>query len=132
MAKNGHTNGHGVKGRGGILWTTRSYNCIDKDPECDVFRTIYQKEHIKESDLAVIAGLHANTVKNLFGGETRQPRHSTFAKLASAMRYKYTLVREDDKKPDYAKEVPKAREEFKAHRIMLQKKRERAENRGAK
>ena len=36
---------------------------IDKDPECDRFRTMYQKERIKETDLAVLAGLSASTVK---------------------------------------------------------------------
>jgi transcriptional regulator with XRE-family HTH domain len=108
-------------------WLTRSYNFIDKDPECDVFRTLYQKEHIKENDLAVLAGLSATTVKNMFGGKTRRPQHATFAKMAGAMGYKYGLQREDT--PDYENELPKAREQFKAHKEQLAKKRERAAKR---
>jgi transcriptional regulator with XRE-family HTH domain len=104
-------------------WLTRSYNFIDKDPEIDNFRTLWQKERIKETDLAVLAGLSASTVKNLFGGETRRPQHATFAKMAGAMGYKYGLQR--DEAPDYGKEIPRAREEFAAHREALRKKRER-------
>ena len=107
----------------GTLWLTRSYNFIDKDPEIDKFRTIYQKEHIKEADLAVLAGLGVSTVKNMFGGETRRPQHATFAKMAGAMGYEYGLQRENT--PDYASELPKARDEFKAHKEALRKKRER-------
>ncbi|MEY9428151.1 transcriptional regulator with XRE-family HTH domain [Bradyrhizobium ottawaense] len=115
MAKG--SNGHGSS------WLRRSYNFIDKDPECDVFRTLYQKEHIKETDLAVLAGLSVTTVKKMFGGDTRQPRHSTFAKMAGAMGYHYGLQR--DEKPNYDAEIPKARDEFKAHKEALRKKRER-------
>jgi transcriptional regulator with XRE-family HTH domain len=113
-----------ANGNGGTMWLTRTYNFIDKDPECDVFRTLYQKEHIREVDLAMLAGLSVTTVKNLFGGETRSPRHSTFGKLAGAMGYKYGLQR--DEVPDYEAEIPKARDEFKAHKDALRKKRERA------
>jgi transcriptional regulator with XRE-family HTH domain len=109
-------------------WLTRSYNFITKDPEIDVFRTIYQKEHIKESDLAVLAGLSVSTVKNMFGGETRRPQHATFAKMAGAMGYKYGLQREDA--PDYEAELPKARQEFKAYKDHLKKKRERERAKG--
>jgi transcriptional regulator with XRE-family HTH domain len=107
----------------GTLWLTRSYNFIDKDPEIDNFRTLWQKERIKESDLAVLSGLSSSTVKNMFGGQTRRPQHATFAKMAGAMGYKYGLQRDD--KPDYENELPKAREEFKAHKAQLAKKRER-------
>ena len=105
-------------------WLTRSYNFLDRDPEIDVFRTIWQKERIKEADLATLAGLSASTVRNMFGGETRRPQHATFAKMAGAMGYKYGLSR--DTTPDYKNEVPKAREEFKAHKQALLRKRERA------
>ena len=117
MARNGHGR---IKGG---LWLTRSYNFVDKDPECDVFRTLYQKEHIKETDLAVLAGLSASTVKNMFGGKTRKPQHATFAKMAGAMGYRYGLQRDDA--PNYEKEIPKAREEYKAHKERLRKERER-------
>src|SRR3954468_5743199 len=111
MAKNG-------------TWLTRSYNFIDKDPEIDKFRTIYQKEHIKEADLAVLAGLSVTTVKNMFGGETRRPQHATFAKMAGAMNYEYGLQRQKDA-PNYERELPKAREEYAAHKEALRKKREK-------
>lgn len=112
-----------AKGNGGTMWLRRSYNFIDKDPEIDKFRTIYQKEHIKENDLAVLAGLSASTVKNMFGGETKRPQHATFAKMAGAMGYEYGLQRDDA--PDYQTELPKAREEWKAHKEYLRKKREK-------
>ena len=107
----------------GSLWLSRSYNFIDKDPECDVFRSLYQKERIKEADLAVLAGLSVTTVKNMFGGQTRRPQHATFAKMAGAMGYVYGLSR--DESPNYDKELPKARVEYKAHKEALRKKRER-------
>ncbi|UQR66248.1 helix-turn-helix domain-containing protein [Bradyrhizobium sp. C-145] len=91
----------------GTLWLTRSYNFIDKDPEIDRFRTLYQRDRIKEADLAVLAGLSGSTVSNMFGGKTRRPQHATFAKMAGALGYKYDLVRDD--RPDYASEIPKAR-----------------------
>jgi transcriptional regulator with XRE-family HTH domain len=108
-------------------WLTRTYNFIDKDPEIDNFRTLWQKERIKENDLAVLAGLSPSTIKNMFGGETRRPQHATFAKMAGAMGYKYALARDD--KPDYENELPKAREEYKAHKAALAKKREKANGR---
>jgi transcriptional regulator with XRE-family HTH domain len=111
----------------GSLWLVRSYNFVDKDPEVDKFRTLWQKERLKENDLAVLSGLAASTVKNMFGGKTRKPQHATFAKMAGAMGYKYSLARDDA--PDYEKELPKAKEQFKAHKEALRKKREREERR---
>lgn len=112
-----------AKGNGGMLWMHRSYNNVEKDPECDVFRTLYQKQRIRESDLAVLAGLSLSTVKNMFGGKTRRPQHATFAKMAAAMGKRYGLT--DDHDPDYANEIPKAREEYKAYKEALRKRRER-------
>jgi hypothetical protein len=71
----------------------------------------------------VLAGLASSTVKNMFGGKTCKPQHATFAKMAGALGYKYTLTRDDA--PNYEKEIPKAREEYKAHKEALRKKRER-------
>ena len=105
-------------------WLNRSYNFIDKDPEIDKFRTLWQKEHIKESDLAVLSGLSASTVRNMFGGETRRPQHATFAKMAGAMGYEYGLTREGDA-PNYEKEIPKAKTEFREHKERLAKNRKR-------
>lgn len=114
----------------GSMWLTRSYNFIDKDPEIDKFRTMFQKERklFREGDLAVLAGLSTSTVKNMFGGKTSKPQHATFAKMAAAMGYEYGLSRE--KEPDYDKELPKAREQFKEHKAALARKRERAKKRG--
>lgn len=120
MAKNGHArSGH----NSGSLWLTRSYNFVDKDPECDRFRTLWQKEHIKESDLAVLSGLASSTVANMFGGKTRRPQHATFAKMAGALGYKYDLVR--DHEVNYVREIPKAREQYKDYKAALEKKRRR-------
>ncbi len=117
-------NGNGRGHNSGSLWLKRSYNFVDKDPEIDVFRTLWQKEHIKETDLAVLAGLASATVHNIFGGKTLSPRHSTFAKMAGALGYEYGLVRKQEA-PDYEREIPKARVQFKEYRAMLAKKRER-------
>jgi transcriptional regulator with XRE-family HTH domain len=114
----------------GSLWLMRSYNFVDKDPEVDRFRSIWQKEHLKESDLAVLAGLSPSTVKNMFGGKTRKPQHATFAKMAGAMGYKYGLARDGDG-PNYEREIPKAKEEYKSHKEALRRKRERAARREA-
>jgi len=51
--------------------------------------------------------------------------------MASAMRYyEYALSRE--KAPNYEKEIPVAREQFRAHKEYLRKKREREEKRASK
>lgn len=109
----------------GRLWLTRSYNFIDKDPEIDRFRTLFQKDRIRESDLAVMAGLAVTTVKNMFGGETRRPQHATFAKMAGALGYTYELSR--DVRPDYTKEIPKARKQYQQYRELQAQQRERGE-----
>jgi hypothetical protein len=48
--------------------------------------------------------------------------------MAGAMGYKYGLQREDA--PDYEAELPKARQEFKAYKDHLKKKRERERAKG--
>jgi transcriptional regulator with XRE-family HTH domain len=107
-------------------WMTRSYRMLDFDPEIDKFRTIFQKEHLKEKDLAVLAGLSGSTINNMFGGQTKRPQHATFAKMAHAMGYEYTLAREVE--PNYGAELPRAQAEYKAHLAALKKKRERQTN----
>jgi hypothetical protein len=119
---NGHRRGH----NSGMIWMMRTYNSIDRDPEIDVFNAAFRKTRIRESDLAVVAGLVTPTVKRLFDGTTRQPRHSTFAKLAGALGKKYGLI--DDKPINYEKEVPKAREQYKEYRAYLAKQREREQH----
>lgn len=123
MAK--RVNGHARSGHNsGTLWLTRSYNNIDRDPECDRFRGLWQKEKISESDLAVVAGCAKSTVSKMFDGTTRRPLHATFAKLAGAMNFKYELVRESE--PNYVREIPKAREQYKDYRAAQKKRRDRA------
>jgi transcriptional regulator with XRE-family HTH domain len=106
---------------------SRSYRLIDHDPEIDKFKTLWQKEHLKEKDFAVLAGLSPQTVKKMFGNETKRPQHLTFQKMATAMGYEYTLAREAP--PDYDKEIPKAHADYKEHLAELKKKRERAAKR---
>jgi hypothetical protein len=112
-----------ARGNGGILWLKRSVNFVEKDPQIDVWRTIYQKERIREVDLAALAGLSVSTVKNMFGGKTRRPQFVTYQKLASATGHKYALTRDDP--PDYEKAIPKAREEYREYQKYLAKKREK-------
>jgi len=88
-------------------------------------RALWQKEKISESDLAVIAGCAKATVTRMFDGTTRRPLHATFAKLAGGMNFKYELVRDDDQRPNYVREIPKAREQYKDYKAALEKKRRR-------
>ena len=76
----------------------------------------------------MLAGLSVSTVKNLFGGETRRPAHTTYGKIAGALGYTYKPVR--DATPDYQAEIPIARKQFKAHKKALAKKREREARNG--
>lgn len=108
-------------------WMGRAYRILDYDPEIDKFKTLWREEHIKQTDLAVLAGLHETTIKNMFGGthrQTKRPQHATFAKMAHAMGYEYGLTRE--REPDYQGELPKARLEKKAHMNALREQREKA------
>lgn len=114
----------------GRLWLTRSYNFIDKDPEIDKFRTLFQRQRISEADLAVLAGCHVSTVKNMFGGKTRRPLHITYGKLAGAMGATYELVQ--DNKPNYEREIPKAREQRKDYIVYLKKQKARAAKRNGR
>src|SRR5712664_2352471 len=104
-------------------WTSRVYEEQEFDPEIDNITTIWRKDRLKDTDLAALAGLSPSTVKNLVGGQTRRPQHTTFAKMAGAMGYKYGLER--DERPDYDSEIPTAREQYRAHRAQLAKARGR-------
>ena len=94
-------------------WMSRSYRVDEHDPEIDKFKTLWRGERLKQNDLAVLAGLHTTTVKNMFAGETKRPQHATFAKLAHAMGYEDALQRSE--KPDYDAELPKAKQEKREH-----------------
>src|SRR5262245_28718507 len=110
-----------AKGNGGTMWLKRSFNFVDKDPEIDVFRTLYQKQRIKEDDLAALAGCSTSTVKNMFGGKTKRPQHVTYTKLAHAMGHEYALTL--NLAPNYETEIPIAKEQRKQYRAYLAKKR---------
>ena len=107
-------------------WMTRSMRLIDHDPEIDKFKTLWQKERLKEKDFAVLAGLSVQTVHKMFDNQTKRPQHLTFKKMATAMGYEYALTREA--KPDYEAELPKARAEFKEHQEALRKARLKEQN----
>jgi len=109
---------------GGILRMRWSFHNVDKDPGIDDLRTVYQKQHVKEDHLAVVAGVATTTVKNMFGGKTRRPQHLTYTKLAAALGHEYVL--RETQLLNWESEVPKALEERKQYRLLLQKKRERA------
>lgn len=107
----------------GTLWGSRIIREQEFDPEIDNITSKWRKERLKESDLAALAGLSPSTIKNLVGGQTRRPQHTTFAKMAGAMGYKYGLER--DSAPDYDSEIPTAREQYRAHKAALAKARGR-------
>jgi transcriptional regulator with XRE-family HTH domain len=106
-------------------WLLRSYNFRGRDPEADRMQTLYQKQHITEDDLAALAGLSTSTVKKFFDGTTQKAQFSTYQKLAHAMGKHYTMT--GDVVPNYARDVPKAKEERKEYRAWQREKRERAE-----
>lgn len=112
--------------RGNGTWLTRSYNIQDRDPEIEKAHAAYAKEAglKRDSELAVLAGLATGTVSNLWT-KTRRPLHTTFAKVWGAMGYEYKATRDPNRKPDYEKELPLARAEFKQHKEQLKKKRGR-------
>jgi hypothetical protein len=113
----------------GSSWLTRIVRDVDRDPEIDRFQSLFNKDRLKENDLAMLGGLSVSTVKNMFSaGKTRRPQHMTFSKIAGAMGFRYDLVRDD--KPDYEAEIPKARDEFKSYKGALRKKRERDARKG--
>ena len=96
-----------------------------------MFQRIWEKERIQESELAVLAGLSSSTVANLFSkAKTRRPQHQTLAKMGHAMGFEYKLTRETNA-PNYDSEIPKAREEYKAYKQALAKRRAKKSN-GAK
>jgi hypothetical protein len=114
-----------AKGNGS--WLLRSYNFRGRDPEADRMQSLYQEQHIKEDDLAALAGLATATVKHFFDGTTKKAQFSTYQKLAHAMGKHYELT--GDLVPNYAREIPKAKEERKQYRAYLKEKKARAEKR---
>jgi transcriptional regulator with XRE-family HTH domain len=92
---------------------SRSFRLLDHDPEIDKFKSLWRSQKIKQADLAVLAGLHTATVKNLFSGQTKRPRHTTYAAMAQAMGHEYGLTPVAE--IDYSKAIPIARQEKREH-----------------
>jgi hypothetical protein len=104
--RNGH-NGTKKK-RGEILY--RSYNFVDKDPVIDRIRTIVSDEGLSNSEVHVISGVGAGTLRNWFEGGTRRPQYATIAAVTYSLGYKTEFVK--TKKLDYEKEIAKAKKEI--------------------
>jgi hypothetical protein len=118
---------NGTRGIIGLRWTKNEQK---RDPMIDVFRTLYQKQHLKEDDLAALAGCATGTVKKMMNNETMRPQNLTFQKLAAAMHHEYVLQPMNGSgKIDYESEIVVAKEERKIYRMTMRKKRERAERR---
>jgi len=113
-------------------WGSRRYNSIESDPETDRLREAFQKENkiFRNSELAVIAGLHGGTVNNLLGGKTKRPQHATYMKAYAALGIELQPVKVE--KINYETELVEARAQFKEHRAALKKKRDAAKNRRRK
>jgi transcriptional regulator with XRE-family HTH domain len=80
------------------LRTYRTYRFIEKDPVIDKMRTLVQDEGLYKNLQAVheISGVSAATLHNWFHGDTRQPRHSTIAAVASSLGYEEQFVKARD------------------------------------
>jgi transcriptional regulator with XRE-family HTH domain len=105
-------------------WLKRSQRDLDHDPQIDEMKTLWRKEHLKERDFALLAGLSVQTVHKMFSNQTKRPQFLTYSKMARAMGHTYTLM--PDHKVDYEAEIPKARDELREYQAELKKKRERA------
>lgn len=63
----------------------RSYNFTDKNPIVDRLRTRMQDIGLDCRELAAATGLSLSCVRGIFEGGTRDPLHSTVARMAIAM-----------------------------------------------
>lgn len=109
----------------GQLWMNRIVKVVERDPEIERFRKIFNAEPLqRNSELAVLAGLSGSTVNNMFNGKTRRPQHLTYAKMAGAMGFEYGLSRTET--PDYEAALVDARREFKEYKAHLKKQRDTA------
>ena len=107
----------------GILKLIGSYSFIDKDPAVGLFQALRRKEtKLSDADLAVVAKLAKRTVTRMFNGDTIRPAHLTLQKLAIAMNRRWELVPSSEPL-DYDKVLPKAWEDYRAHKAELKAKR---------
>ena len=71
----------------------REYRFIDKDPICDVLRTVIQNDGRSPSAIAREARLADETVLNLLYGTTRKPRNTTVSLIFMACGYTITAIK---------------------------------------
>jgi hypothetical protein len=71
----------------------REYRWIDKDPVCDVLRTIISDDGRSPTAIAQAARLTDQTVLNILYGQTRKPRATTVALLFMALGYSLTAIK---------------------------------------
>lgn len=74
----------------GPLRLGTSYNFVEKSPVVDELRTIMGGDTYNR--VAELTGLHAQTIKNLFSGKTRNPRAATLELFARAYGKRVGLV----------------------------------------
>ena len=70
-----------------------SYRFLDKDPVCDVLRTIIQDDGRSPTAIAREARLADHTVLNILYGVTRKPRGTTVALIFMACGYTLTAIK---------------------------------------
>jgi len=108
-----------------IKWLQRKYSWVERESEGIV--KILDDSKLDNRDSAALAGLHKQTVDRLRNGDTINPKHSTLAKILEAHGYKYAV--EKVRTPDFAAEIPEAREEYRQYRKWLERKRRKSEKR---
>jgi transcriptional regulator with XRE-family HTH domain len=114
-------NGRENKGR---LSLYRSYNFVEKDPVIDRIRTIVQREHVDNNDVAKISGVSSTTLHGWFDGKTRRPQYATIAAVITSLGYSAKFVK--TKRVDVAREVEKAAAEIAEAKEKLERQRQRA------
>jgi hypothetical protein len=70
----------------------RTYQWVDKDPICDVLRTMIQEDGRSPSAIAGAARLADATVLNILYGQTRKPQHTTVSSIYTACGYRMVLM----------------------------------------
>ena len=71
----------------------QEYRWIDKDPVCDVLRTIIQNDGRMPTVIAREARLAEHTVLRILYGQTMKPRSTTVALLFMACGYTLTAMK---------------------------------------
>jgi transcriptional regulator with XRE-family HTH domain len=97
-------------GKHGFVY--RSYNFVNKDPVIDKVRTIVQDEGLSYGEIHILSSVSDGTLRNWFEGETRRPQYATVAAVTSALGY--TQEFKKARKPDFDRELQKARKEIEA------------------